>query len=442
MIKLDYKLDVFKIYNALIDYNPQLLESSFRVKDTGDYSILCFKPKFSVRYDDDKTVVDYKEKKIEFKEKPLNILDKLIKEQRPLNTGLVFDGGFVGYLTYDFGEEIMGIKSKNNSPITIPKIYFEYFEDFLVVDNKNNYTYIVTDDEEIADKINKAKIVELKSETEVELNSNFEFEEYCRAVEKVREYIRCGDVYQVNISQQFYGKGKLNQIYIYSKFRKANYGPYNALIKVDDKYILSTSPEQFLRKRQDKITTRPIKGTVKRVEDYEQNEMLKRELFESEKCRSELLMIIDLERNDLSKICISGTVKVESLFDVEEYATVNHLVSTIEGKLLDNIGFKEIIEAMFPGGSITGAPKLRSMEVINEIEKVNRGIYTGSIGYISNNGNMDFNIAIRTAVMDKENIIYNVGGGIVWDSNPSEEHEETIHKGRAIYNTLAKGGLK
>ncbi|WP_027307765.1 aminodeoxychorismate synthase component I [Caloramator sp. ALD01] len=442
MIRLDYKLDVFKLYNLLIDFKPQLLESSYMVKDTGDYSILCFKPKYSISYLDGKTSVDYGDRVEIIKEPPLKVLDEYIKKSKELNTGLIFDGGFVGYLSYDFGEEIMGIKGKNNSPIKIPSIYFEYFEDYIVVDNRNNLTYVVTDDEEIINRIKTTDYVETIDDIDINLKSNFEFEEYCRAVEGVREYIRCGDVYQVNISQQFYGRGKLNPIHIYSKFRRANYGPYNALIRVEDKYILSTSPEQFLRKRGDIITTRPIKGTVKKVEDKEENESLKRELYESEKCRSELLMIIDLERNDLSKICIPGTVKVESLFDVEEYSTVNHLVSTIQGKLLKNVGFKEIIEAMFPGGSITGAPKFRSMEVINEIEKVNRGIYTGCIGYISNNGNMDFNIAIRTAVMDKENIIYNVGGGIVWDSNPQDEYEETLHKGRAIYNSLVKGGKR
>lgn len=440
MIKLDYKMDVFRLYNALIDLSPQLLESSFMVKDTGDYSILCLKPQYSITYLDGKTSIDYGDRIEIVKEPPLKVIDEIIKGNKGLGTGLVFDGGLVGYLSYDFGEEIMGIKSKNNSPIQIPSIYFEYFEDFIVVDNRNNLTYVVTDDKDIINKIKDINNVEPKEDIDVILKSNFEFEEYCRAVERVREYIRCGDVYQVNISQQFYGRGKLNPIYIYSKFRRANYGPYNALIRVEDKYILSTSPEQFLRKRGDLITTRPIKGTVKKVEDKKENEGLKRELYQSEKCRSELLMIIDLERNDLSRICIPGTVRVESLFDVEEYSTVNHLVSTIQGILLDNVGYKEIIEAMFPGGSITGAPKLRSMEVINEIEKVNRGIYTGSIGYISNNGNMDFNIAIRTAVMDKENIIYNVGGGIVWDSNPEDEYEETLHKGRAIYNSLVKGG--
>ncbi|MCX7694655.1 MAG: aminodeoxychorismate synthase component I [Caloramator sp.] len=440
MIKLDYKMDVFRLYNALIDLSPQLLESSFMVKDTGDYSILCLKPQYSITYLDGKTSIDYGDRIEIVKEPPLKVLDEIIKGNKGLGTGLVFDGGLVGYLSYDFGEEIMGIKSKDNSPIQIPSIYFEYFEDFIVVDNRNNLTYVVTDDNGIINKIKDINYVEPKEDIDVNLKSNFEFEEYCRAVERVREYIRCGDVYQVNISQQFYGRGKLNPIYIYSKFRRANYGPYNALIRVEDKYILSTSPEQFLRKRGDLITTRPIKGTVKKVEDKKENERLKRELYQSEKCRSELLMIIDLERNDLSRICIPGTVRVESLFDVEEYSTVNHLVSTIKGNLLENVGFKEIIEAMFPGGSITGAPKLRSMEVINEIEKVNRGIYTGSIGYISNNGNMDFNIAIRTAVMDKESIIYNVGGGIVWDSNPEDEYEETLHKGRAIYNSLVKGG--
>ncbi|GFR34697.1 aminodeoxychorismate synthase component I [Thermobrachium celere] len=442
MIRLDYKLDVFKLYNVLIDFNPQLLESSFMVKDTGDYSILCFKPQYSITYLDGKTSIDYGDRIEIVKEPPLNVLDEIIKGNKGLGTGLVFDGGLVGYLSYDFGEEIMGIKSKDNSPIKIPSIYFEYFEDFIIVDNRNNITYVVTDDKDIINKIKDINYIEPSEDIDVNLKSNFEFEEYCRAVERVREYIRCGDVYQVNISHQFYGRGKLNPIYIYSKFRRANYGPYNALIRVKDKYILSTSPEQFLRKRGDLITTRPIKGTVKKVEDKKENEKLKRELYESEKCRSELLMIIDLERNDLSRICIPGTVRVESLFDVEEYSTVNHLVSTIQGKLLKDVGFKEIIEAMFPGGSITGAPKLRSMEVINEIEKVNRGIYTGSIGYISNNGNMDFNIAIRTAVMDKENILYNVGGGIVWDSNPEDEYEETLHKGRAIYNSLVKGGAR
>ncbi|MBZ4662881.1 MAG: anthranilate synthase component [Caloramator sp.] len=442
MIRLDYKLDVFKLYNLLIDFKPQLLESSYMVKDTGDYSILCFKPKYSISYLDGKIAVDYGDRVEIIKELPLKVLDEYIKRNKELKTGLIFDGGFVGYLSYDFGEEIMGIRGKDNSPIKIPSIYFEYFEDYIVVDNRNKLTYIVTDDEEIMDRIKTNNYAETIDDIDVNLKSNLEFDEYCRAVERVREYIRCGDVYQVNISQQFYGRGKLNPIYIYSKFRRANYGPYNALIRVQDKYILSTSPEQFLRKRGDTITTRPIKGTVKKVEDKEENERLKRELHESEKCRSELLMIIDLERNDLSRICIPGTVKVESLFDVEEYSTVNHLVSTIQGKLLKDIGFKEIIEAMFPGGSITGAPKLRSMEVINEIEKVNRGIYTGCIGYISNNGNMDFNIAIRTAVMDKENIIYNVGGGIVWDSNPEDEYEETLHKGRAIYNSLVKGGKR
>ncbi|CDF59394.1 aminodeoxychorismate synthase component I [Thermobrachium celere] len=442
MIRLDYKLDVFKLYNVLIDFNPQLLESSFMVKDTGDYSILCFKPQYSITYLDGKTSIDYGDRIEIVKEPPLNVLDEIIKGNKGLGTGLVFDGGLVGYLSYDFGEEIMGIKSKDNSPIKIPSIYFEYFEDFIIVDNRNNITYVVTDDKDIINKIKDINYIEPDEDIDVNLKSNFEFEEYCRAVERVREYIRCGDVYQVNISHQFYGRGKLNPIYIYSKFRRANYGPYNALIRVKDKYILSTSPEQFLRKRGDLITTRPIKGTVKKVEDKKENERLKRELYESEKCRSELLMIIDLERNDLSRVCIPGTVRVESLFDVEEYSTVNHLVSTIQGKLLKDVGFKEIIEVMFPGGSITGAPKLRSMEVINEIEKVNRGIYTGSIGYISNNGNMDFNIAIRTAVMDKENIIYNVGGGIVWDSNPEDEYEETLHKGRAIYNSLVKGGAR
>jgi para-aminobenzoate synthetase component 1 len=207
---------------------------------------------------------------------------------------------------------------------------------------------------------------------------------------------------------------------------------------VEGGIALSTSPEQFIRKRGNNITARPIKGTTKKSSNKEENERMKRLLLESDKIKSELLMIIDLERNDLSRVCVPGTVEVTSLFEVEEYATVNHLVSTIQGKLLDDIKFSDIMRAMFPGGSITGAPKLRSMEVIEEIENVARGIYTGSIGYISNNGNFDFNIAIRTIVIDEEGICYNVGGGIVWDSDPEDEFAETLHKGKALYAALTQ----
>jgi para-aminobenzoate synthetase component I len=438
LIKLNFEVDAFFAYTQLMDKNTMLLESSFRVKDTGDYSVILFNPQLIVKYENGVTYIEKSQEKIRVEKPVLDVLDEIMKEKKPLGTGLIFDGGFAGYLTYDFGMEIMNVKRENEESFKIPDVYFGYYEDFIVIDHVNKHTYIYTNKTEVIDLIKESHGKEyiLSDIQSVSLKSKFTREEFENRVERVREYIRKGDVYQVNITQQFYGLGKINPYEVYARVRKANYGPYNSFLDIDGSYILSTSPEQFLRKRGDYVTTRPIKGTVKRVSDKVENEKLKVELYESEKTRSELLMIIDLERNDLSRICVPGTVEVESLFEVEEYATVNHLVSTIKGKLLDNLTFGDIIRGTFPGGSITGAPKLRSMEVIEELENVSRSIYTGSIGYISNNGNIDLNIAIRTPVINDEGVFYNVGGGMVWDSDPADEYEETIHKGRALYRSL------
>lgn len=183
--------------------------------------------------------------------------------------------------------------------------------------------------------------------------------------------------------------------------------------------------------KQDLLKVRGKKGS-----NITENECLKTELLNSVKDRAELLMIIDLERNDLGKICKAGSVKVPQLYTVEEYATVNHLVSTVTGNLCDDIGINEIIKAVFPGGSITGAPKIRAMEIIEELEMYKRNVYTGSIGYISYCGDMDMNIAIRTIVINKNMAFYNVGGGIIWDSVPEDEYYETLYKGQALYKTL------
>lgn len=436
---LEYCVDPFYAYMKVKGSNTHLLESSIKIKDTGDYSIVVFSPKEIISYIDGKTFVEKNGVKQEIKEDILSVLDKSILEKKQLNTGLIFDGGFVGYLSYDFGMELIGVKKGNPDSFKIPDVYFAYYEDFLVIDHVNLRTYIHTNDEVVINDIKSLKDLEydMKSIEGVKLASNFTKEEFENRVTGVRNYIKKGDVYEVNIAQQFSGFGEVKAHDVYSVFRKVNRGPYNAFMDISEgNYVLSTSPEQFLRKRGITLTTRPIKGTVPRVDDVLENEKLKDYLYNSEKTRSELLMIIDLERNDLSRVCKPGSVKVESLFDVEEYATVNHLVSTIVGEVNDNATFGDIIRGTFPGGSITGAPKLRSVEVIDELENVSRGIYTGAIGYISNNGNFDFNIAIRTPVITNEGVFYSVGGGMVWDSDPEDEYEETLHKGKAINRSL------
>jgi para-aminobenzoate synthetase component 1 len=439
-VMLDFAVDPFLAFTMVKKGYSMLLDSKLQLKDYGNYSIIVFNPQMTLSYKNSEVLIKEKDNVSTSDEDFLEVLDKYLEKNKSANSDWVFSGGFVGYFSYDFGMEVMGVERNNRSNMGVPEVFLGYYEDFIIIDHIHNTMTVNTDNAEIVDIL---KGIREKQYTpgklnSLELGSNFSMEEYMEGVNRVREYIRQGEVYQVNVSQQFSAKGSIDSFDVYSILRNTNYGSYNAFLEVEGGIALSTSPEQFIRKRGNNITARPIKGTTKKSSNKEENERMKRLLLESDKIKSELLMIIDLERNDLSRVCVPGTVEVTSLFEVEEYATVNHLVSTIQGKLLDDIKFSDIMRAMFPGGSITGAPKLRSMEVIEEIENVARGIYTGSIGYISNNGNFDFNIAIRTIVIDEEGICYNVGGGIVWDSDPEDEFEETLHKGKALYAALTQ----
>lgn len=223
---------------------------------------------------------------------------------------------------------------------------------------------------------------------------------------------------------------------IYRKLRNTNKAPFSAYMNFKDFQIISSSPERFLSIIDGKVQTRPIKGTRPRGKDYQEDERNRNELMASEKDKSELLMIVDLERNDLSKVCKPKSVKVTELFKLEEYETVFHLVATIEGRLRENVSSVRCIRECFPGGSITGAPKIRAMEIIEELEKLKRNIYTGSIGYFDLRGNSDFNIVIRTIIKKGNKAYLGVGGGITWESIEEEEWLETIDKAKALMEVL------
>ncbi|NSA17276.1 anthranilate/para-aminobenzoate synthase component I [Clostridium saccharobutylicum] len=223
---------------------------------------------------------------------------------------------------------------------------------------------------------------------------------------------------------------------IYEKLRSSNKAPFSAYMNFEDFQIISSSPERFLSIIDGVIETRPIKGTRPRGKNDEQDKKYREELMNSEKDKSELLMIVDLERNDLSKVCKPNSVKVKELFKIEEYVTVFHLVATVEGKLKEGISSVKCIRECFPGGSITGAPKIRAMEIIEELEKLKRNIYTGSIGYFDLRGNSDFNIVIRTIIKRENKAYLGVGGGITWESIEEEEWFETIHKAKALMGVL------
>ncbi len=272
----------------------------------------------------------------------------------------------------------------------------------------------------------------------LELRSSFTRQGYLDAVSRVREYIYAGDIFQANLSQRFEAPLAESPWRLYQRLRLRNPAPFGAYFDVPRAAVLSASPERFLRvDRAGHVETRPIKGTRPRGLGPEHDAALGQALTESAKDRAENLMIVDLLRNDLSRVCLPGTVRVPELFALERYATVHHLVSTVVGELAPGADALALLKAAFPGGSITGAPKLRAMEIIAELEPAWRGVYCGSIGYWSVTGDLDTSIAIRTAVATGGRVYFNAGGGIVADSEPAQEYRETLDKARGIIDALA-----
>jgi para-aminobenzoate synthetase component 1 len=272
---------------------------------------------------------------------------------------------------------------------------------------------------------------------QVTLKGGFTHKEYVDAVEKARQYIIAGDIFEVNLSQRFEAELSITPYELYKRLRHINPAPFACYLNFDEVTVVSASPERFLRVRGDWVETRPIKGTRRRGKTPEEDKVLSNELLSSVKDRAENIMIVDLERNDLGRVCRFGTVKVTELTILEMFPTVFHLTSTVEGRLIEGKNCIDLLKATFPGGSITGAPKVRAMEIIDELEPTKRSVYTGNIGYLSFNGDIDLNIAIRTFLVKGRKAYFQVGGAVVYDSDPEAEYQETMDKGRALINALS-----
>ncbi len=271
--------------------------------------------------------------------------------------------------------------------------------------------------------------------------SSFERLEYLRAVRRVLEYVAAGDCYQVNLSQRFSAPYSGDPWELYQRLRRVSPAPFAAYLDCGDHQVLSSSPELFLRVREGCVETHPIKGTRPRGNDAAQDEAAAHELLASAKDRAELLMIVDLERNDLGRVCEYGTINVPRAGDgdwarLESYPNVHHLVATVRGRLRGEVTPLEALRASFPGGSITGAPKIRAMEIIEELEPVRRGVYTGAIGWVDGRGNAEWSIAIRTMVVKEGQVHFHAGGGIVADSDPEAEYAETLAKAEGMLRAL------
>jgi para-aminobenzoate synthetase component 1 len=268
------------------------------------------------------------------------------------------------------------------------------------------------------------------------LTSNVNRAAYLKTVRRAIDYIYAGDCFQVNIAQRLLCPALLPPIELYRRLRWRNPATFSAYADLGDFVVASASPERFLRVEGGEVETRPIKGTRPRGATPAEDESRVAELLHSAKDRAENVMIVDLLRNDLGRVCGYGSVRVAALCRLESYAFVHHLVSEVRGRLRDGLGPIDLLRAAFPGGSVTGAPKIRAMEIIDELEPCRRGVYTGAIGYFSDHGRADFNIAIRTLVIEADTAHFHVGGGIVIDSDPLLEYRETLAKGRRLRQIL------
>jgi para-aminobenzoate synthetase component I len=426
-------------------------------RDTARYSFMGCDPFLVFKSKGESVILEWRDGKKEYlTSDPFLILKKIFEKFRiKTEKETPFVSGGVGYLSYDLKKFIEKLTDTARDDLSLYDCVMGFYDCVITFDILKNKAYISssgmpeTDPASIRPrredrlKYFKRLIADAGARTHTalfhpggELKSNFSKEAYIDAIEKAKEYIRRGDIYQVNLSQRFEIELKAPPFTLYSRLRKINPAPFSSYLGFADIVIASSSPERFLLKRGDYIETRPIKGTRPRGRDAFEDRMMEKELLASPKDASEHVMIVDLERNDLGRICEYGSVKVSELSILEKYSTVFHLVSTVSGKLKNGIGPIDCIEAAFPGGSITGAPKIRSMEIIEELEGVKRSVYTGAIGYISFDGDMDTSIVIRTFIINKGKAYFQVGGGIVADSDPEKEYEETIHKAGGLFSSL------
>ncbi|MDO8578801.1 MAG: aminodeoxychorismate synthase, component I, partial [Dehalococcoidales bacterium] len=368
-----------------------------------------------------------------------------------------FTGGAVGYLSYDLCHFIERLPQKAADDLNLPECYFGFYDAVLAFDNKEHKTYIVSTgfperDENkrlarAAKRINDLKdrlagtaphnkSFPVSSPARSVLKSNFTHEGYVATVAKARQYIIDGEIIQVNLSQRFEADIAIPPWELYRRLRQINPAPFAGYLGFDGVSIVSSSPERFIRRSGDFVETRPIKGTRPRGKTEAEDQDLAAELLASAKDRAENVMIVDLERNDLGRVCRVGSVVVTELAALETFPTVFHLTSTVTGRLREDANAIDILKATFPGGSITGAPKIRAMEIIDELEPTRRSVYTGSIGYLGFNGDLDLNIAIRTFIVKGVRAYFQVGGGVVYDSDPEAEYQETLHKARALIDAL------
>jgi len=445
--------DAFILLKA--DSPSFLLESQRGSTKTSRYSFIGIYPEKIIVSKKKETTVFCNGNIESYKGNPLEIIRQYIRKRRIENiNGLPpFIGGAVGYFGYNIVNLFEEIPNSTHDDLKLPDIVLMIADVTVVFDHSDKRTWIIAVPDEhgqnIHDYNDRIESIEQRIKKggdiiyrgryglKMKIVSNLTKKEYVEIVKQCKEYISAGDIFQANLSQRLSTSVKgVDPLMIYRILREVNPSPFAAFIDTGDMQIVSASPERLVRLKNGLVETRPIAGTRPRGKDNIENGMLREELLNNAKERAEHIMLVDLERNDLGRVCRYGSIMVDEFMNLESYSHVTHIVSNIKGELEPGRDAIDLLKAVFPGGTITGVPKIRCMEIIDELEPTARGPYTGSIGYISYTGDMDLNIIIRTFIIKDGWAHVQVGAGIVADSDPEKEYQETLYKAEALLKTL------
>ncbi|MEA3152940.1 MAG: para-aminobenzoate synthetase component [Betaproteobacteria bacterium] len=453
LTELPYRADSAMLFEAIADWPwAVFLDSGPHHPGQSRYDILAARP--HVRLVTRGNLTEIHTDRITLaRGDPFSLLREQLDTDTACGSFLPFCGGAIGYFSYDLARRIERLPSVAQDAERIPDMAVGIYDWALVVDHLERRTWMVGQGRDPETDIKWNGLVALFSDPPTErerapfrvtapIASNMTPESYAHAFDRIKRYIAEGDCYQVNLAQRFSAPAAGDPWHAYQGLRILNPAPFAAYLSTPYAQVLSASPERFLKVENGRVETKPIKGTRRRAGHPRLDAELAERLRTSEKDRAENVMIVDLLRNDLSKNCRLGTVKVPRLFDVESFATVHHLVSTVTGELAQNRDAIDLLRGCFPGGSITGAPKLRAMQIIEELEPHRRGVYCGAIGYLGFDGNMDVNIAIRTMVMSRGEIRFWAGGGIIADSRVEDEYQETFDKASALLSVLQRSSAQ
>jgi anthranilate synthase component 1 len=421
-----------------------LLESIEGPKKLSQYSFIGFNPELTITIKKNEAVIYNKRTGEKEKEKvidPLSVISKTLRD-RPGFLEQRFVGGAVGYIGYDAvrcWEQVPKIAVDDQQ---FPDVQVGIFDDGIIYDHINRQAFYYYLNENRLEEINK-QLQETENKEPLihkQLKVNISKERFEKAVEKAKEYIKAGDVFQVVLSKRYDFQIKGNMIGFYRNLRKINPSPYMYFLKSGEHQMIGSSPEMLVRVENRKVETFPIAGTRPHIKDPKENKRLTDELLADPKERAEHVMLVDLGRNDIGKVSKFGSIHLPEFMKVHQYSHVQHIVSRVVGDLKDECDAYDALRAVFPAGTVSGAPKVRAMEIIEELEPTTRGPYAGAVGYFSYNGNADFAITIRTLVTNGENAHIQVGAGIVADSDPEKEWYETEQKALALIRALEVTG--